>query len=78
MTKEAVAEMPEHDEAPAELDAERARKLLQEEIQARVAKCQKAVGAALDAHKCHIEPHLIVTQQGNQFAVRIVPNAENQ
>lgn len=78
MTNEAVAEKPESEVAAPAMDTERARKLLQEEIQARVAKCQKAVGAALEAHNCHIEPHLIVTQQGNQFAIRIVPNAENQ
>lgn len=60
-----------------EISPEKARELLEQAAKKRVEACTKDLDAVLKRHSCRLEPHLVVTSQGNQFGMRVVP-VDNQ
>ena len=59
--------------AVAESEVDKAREILQKQIQERVQTCQRDLDALLKKHKCRLDFAMILSKDGIQPLPRIVP-----
>ena len=55
------------------ITAKDAQKILERQVQERIAACQKDLNAVMQKHQCALDPRVIISRAGVQPMVAIIP-----
>lgn len=55
------------------ISAKEAQKILERQVQERIAACQKELNAVMQKHQCVLDPRVMISRAGVQPMVAILP-----